>query len=105
MPPNGNNKSKGVVMSDTDNVQKESYIDEAKRRIAHLSYKLESAEDKIRKLEYDNAELQHWTNEVCLPKLQELSNELSMRYNQKKYRSRNWKGELERAREEGSEVH
>ena len=92
-------------MSDTDNVQKESYIDEAKRRIAHLSYKLESAEDKIRKLEYDNAELQHWTNEVCLPKLQELSNELSMRYNQKKYRSRNWKSELERAREEGSEVH
>ena len=45
MPPNGNNQSKGVVMSDTDNVQKESYIDEAKRRIAHLSYKLESAED------------------------------------------------------------
>ena len=92
-------------MSDTDNVQKESYIDEAKRRIAHLSYKLEQAEDKIRKLEYDNAELQHWTNEVCLPKLQELSNELSMRYNQKKYRSRIWKGELERTREEGSEIH
>ena len=42
-------------MSDTDNVQKESYIDEAKRRIAHLSYKLERAEEKIRKLEYDNA--------------------------------------------------
>ena len=57
-------------MSDTDNVQKESYIDEAKRRIAHLSYKLERAEEKIRKLEYDNAELQQWTNEVCLPKLQ-----------------------------------
>ena len=92
-------------MSDTDNVQKESYIDEAKRRIAHLSYKLERAEEKIRKLEYDNAELQQWTNEVCLPKLQELSNELSMRYNQKKYRSRNWKSELERAREEVSEVH
>ena len=33
MPPNGNNQSKGVVMSDTDNVQKESYIDEAKRSI------------------------------------------------------------------------
>ena len=65
-------------MSDTDNVQKESYIDEAKRRIAHLSYKLERAEEKIRKLEYDNAELQQWTNEVCLPKLQELSNELSI---------------------------
>ena len=26
-------------------VTKESYIDEAKRRIAHLSYKLEQAED------------------------------------------------------------
>ena len=38
-------------------VQKESYVDEAKRRIAHLSYKLEEAEKKIKTLEYDNAEL------------------------------------------------
>ena len=29
--------------------QKESYIDEARRRIAHLSHKLEAAQDKIRK--------------------------------------------------------
>lgn len=84
---------------------KESYIDEAKRRIAHLSYKLEQAEGRVRKLEHDNAELQRWANDICMPKLQELSNELSSRYGQKKYRNRNWQGELGRAREEGSEVH
>ena len=86
-------------MSDTA-APKESYIDEAKRRIAHLSYKLEQAEARIRKLEHDNAELQRWANETCLPKLQELSDELSSRYNQKKYRNRNWKNELHRTREE-----
>jgi hypothetical protein len=84
---------------------KESYIDKAKRRIAHLSYKNEQAEAKIKKLEHDNAELQRWANDVCLPKLQELSDELSSRYNQKKYRNRNWRGELSRAREEGSKVY
>jgi len=84
---------------------KESYIDEAKRRIAHLSYKNEQAEAKIKKLEHDNAELQRWANDICLPKLQELSDELSSRYNQKKYRNRNWRGELSRAREEGSKVY
>ncbi len=73
---------------------KESYIDEAKRRIAHLSYKLEQAEGRVRKLEHDNAELQRWGNDVCLPKLKELSDELVSRYNQKKYRNRNWKTEL-----------
>ena len=60
-------------MSETTN--KESYIDEAKRRIAHLSYKLEQSEEKIKKLEYDNAELQRWANDICLPKLSELSDE------------------------------
>ena len=84
---------------------KESYIDEAKRRIAQLSYKLEQAEGRVRKLEHDNAELQRWANDICLPKLQELSDELSSRYNQKKYRNKNWRGELGRAREEGSKVH
>jgi len=84
---------------------KESYIDEAKRRIAHLSYKNEQAEAKIKKLEHDNAELQRWANDICLPKLQELSDELSSRYNQKKYRNKNWRGELSRAREEGSKVY
>ena len=79
---------------------KESYIDEAKRRIAHLSYKLEQSEERIRKLEFDNAELQRWANDTCLPKLQELSDELTMRYNQNKYRNRNWKSELGQAREE-----
>ena len=74
---------------------KESYIDEAKRRIAHLSYKLEQAEERIHKLEYDNAELQRWANS-CLKKLQEMSDELSSRYNQKKYRNKNWKTELSR---------
>lgn len=79
---------------------KESYIDEAKRRIAHLSYKLEQSDERIRKLEFDNAELQRWANDVCLPKLQEMSDELTMRYNQKKYRNRNWRNELGRVREE-----
>ena len=73
-------------MSDTE-LQKESYIDEARRRIAHLSYKLEEAQNKIRDLEFDNAELARWTNDICLPRLQELTDELVIKYNQKKYRS------------------
>ena len=78
-------------------VQKESYVDEAKRRIAHLSYKLEEAEKKIKTLEFDNAELVRWTNDTCLPRLQELTDELVNRYNQKRYRGKSyndlrWKG-------------
>ena len=81
-------------------VQKESYVDEAKRRIAHLSYKLEEAEKKIKTLEYDNAELVRWTNDMCVPRLQELTDELVNRYNQKRYRGKNyndlrWKGRSE----------
>ncbi len=81
-------------------VQKESYVDEAKRRIAHLSYKLEEAEKKIKTLEYDNAELVRWTNDTCVPRLQELTDELVNRYNQKRYRGKNyndlrWKGREE----------
>ena len=57
-------------------VQKESYVDEAKRRIAHLSYKLEEAEKKIKTLEFDNAELVLWTNDTCVPRLQEMSDEM-----------------------------
>ena len=77
--------------------QKESYVDEAKRRIAHLSYKLEEAEKKIKSLEFDNAELVRWTNDMCIPRLQELTDELVNRYNQKRYRGKNyndlrWKG-------------
>ena len=67
-------------------VQKESYVDEAKRRIAHLSHKLEEAQGRIRNLEFDNAELVRWTNDVCVPRLQELSDELVNKYNQKRYR-------------------
>ena len=74
-------------MSDTQQ-QKESYIDEARRRIAHLSYKLEEAQNKIRDLEFVNAELVRWTNDTCVPRLQELTDELVNRYNQKKYRSK-----------------
>ena len=70
--------------------QKESYIDEARRRIAHLSHKLEEAQDKIRTLEFDNAELQRWTNEMCIPRLQELTDELVNKYNQKQYRNKNY---------------
>ena len=81
-------------------VQKESYVDEAKRRIAHLSYKLEEAEKKIKTLEHDNAELVRWTNDTCLPRLQELTDELVNRYNQKRYRGKSyndlkWKGRAE----------
>ena len=67
---------------------KESYVDEARRRIAHISYKLEEAQAKIRTLEYDNAELVRWTNDICTPKLQELTDELVNKYNQKRYRSK-----------------
>ena len=78
-------------MSDSDTQpQKESYVDEAKRRIAHLSYKLEEAEKKIKTLEYDNAELVRWTNDTCVPRLQELTDELVNRYNQKRYRGKNY---------------
>ena len=71
-------------------VQKESYVDEAKRRIAHLSHKLEEAQGRIRTLEFDNAELVRWTNEVCVPRLQELSDELVNKYNQKRYRGKSY---------------
>ena len=77
-------------------VEKEYYIDEAKRRIAHLSYKLEQAEGKIRSLEFDNAELQRYVNDTCVPRLVELGEELASRYNQKRYKGRNWKQELGR---------
>ena len=81
-------------------VQKESYVDEDKRRIAHLSYKLEEAEKKIKTLEFDNAELVRWTNDTCLPRLHELTDELVNRYNQKRYRGKSyndlrWKGREE----------
>ena len=64
--------------------EKETYIDEAKRRIAHLSYKLEQAEGRIRGLEYDNAELQKWVNDTCVPRMVEMNEELMNRYNQKR---------------------
>jgi hypothetical protein len=68
----------------------DTYVEEAKRKIAHLSYKLEQAEDKIRKLEYSNAELQRWVNDTCVPRLQEMSDEMVSRYNAKKYRDKNY---------------
>ena len=71
-------------------VEKDTYVEEAKRRIAHLSYKLEQSETRIRQLEFDNAELQRWVNNTCLPRLIEMSDELVNRYNQKKYRDKNW---------------
>jgi predicted RNase H-like nuclease (RuvC/YqgF family) len=81
-------------------VQKESYVDDAKRRIAHLSYKLEEAEKKIKTLEYDNAELVRWTNDTCVPRLQELTDELVNRYNQKRYRGKNYNDLRWKEREE-----
>ena len=79
---------------------KESYVDEAKRRIAHLSYKLEQAQDRIKVLEYDNADLVRWTNDICLPRLQELTDELVNKYNQKKYRSNKTDYKWRKGREE-----
>ena len=86
-------------MSETQ-PQKESYIDEARRRIAHLSHKLEEAQGRIRTLEYDNADLQKWVNDTCVPRMQEMSDELVNKYNQKKYRGKSyndlrWKGKEE----------
>jgi small-conductance mechanosensitive channel len=76
-------------MSETQ-PQKESYIDEARRRIAHLSHKLEEAQERIRSLEFDNAELVRWTNDICVPRMQELSDELVNKYNQRNYRGKNY---------------
>ena len=70
--------------------QKESYVDEARRRIAHLSYKLEEAQGRIRTLEYDNADLQKWVDDTCVPRMQEMSDELVNKYNQRKYRGKNY---------------
>ena len=80
--------------------QKESYVDEARRRIAHLSHKLEEAQGRIRTLEYDNAELVRWTNDICVPRLQELSDELVNKYNQRKYRGKNYNDARWRGREQ-----
>ena len=80
--------------------QKESYVDEARRRIAHLSYKLEEAQGRIRTLEYENAELVRWTNDICVPRLQELSDELVNKYNQKKYRGKSYNDLRWRGREQ-----
>ena len=80
--------------------QKESYVDEARRRIAHLSYKLEEAQGRIRTLEHENAELVRWTNDICVPRLQELSDELVNKYNQRKYRGKNYNDARWRGREQ-----
>ena len=80
--------------------QKESYVDEARRRIAHLSHKLEEAQGRVRTLEYDNADLQKWVNDTCVPRMQEMSDELVNRYNQKKYRGKSYNDLRWRGREQ-----
>ena len=80
--------------------QKESYVDEARRRIAHLSHKLEDAKGRVRTLEYDNADLQKWVNETCVPRMQEMSDELVNKYNQKKYRGKSYNDLRWRGREQ-----
>ncbi len=80
--------------------QKESYVDEARRRIAHLSHKLEESQDRIRTLEYDNADLQKWVNDTCVPRMQEMSDELVNKYNQRKYRSKSYNDLRWRGREQ-----
>ena len=79
--------------------QKESYVDEARRRIAHLSHKLEESQDRIRTLEYDNADLQKWVNDTCVPRMQEMSDELVNKYNQRKYRGKSYNDLRWRGRE------
>ena len=80
--------------------QKESYVDEARRRIAHLSHKLEESQDRIRTLEYDNADLQKWVNDTCVPRMQEMSDVLVNKYNQKKYRGKSYNDLRWRGREQ-----
>ena len=80
--------------------QKESYVDEARRRIAHLSHKLEEAQGRVRTLECDNADLQKWVNDTCVPRMQEMSDELVNKYNQKKYRSKSYNDMRWRGREQ-----
>ena len=80
--------------------QKESYVDEARRRIAHLSHKLEESQDRIRTLEYDNADLQKWVNDTCVPRMQEMSDELVNKYNQRKYRGKSYNDLHWRGREQ-----
>ena len=80
--------------------QKESYVDEARRRIAHLSYKLEESQGRVRTLEFDNADLQRWVNDTCVPRMQEMSDELVNKYNQKKYSGKNYNDLRWRGREQ-----
>ena len=80
--------------------QKESYVDEARRRIAHLSYKLEESQGRVRTLEFDNADLQRWVNDICVPRMQEMSDELVNKYNQKKYRGKSYNDLRWRGREQ-----
>ena len=87
-------------MMSEEQPQKESYVDEARRRIAHLSHKLEEAQGRIRTLEYDNADLQKWVNDTCVPRMQEMSDELVNKYNQKKYRSKSYNDMRWRGREQ-----
>ena len=79
--------------------QKESYVDEARRRIAHLSYKLEESQGRVRTLEFDNADLQRWVNDICVPRMQEMSDELVNKYNQRKYRGKSYNDLRWRGRE------
>ena len=79
--------------------QKESYVDEARRRIAHLSHKLEESQGRVRTLEFDNADLQRWVNDICVPRMQEMSDELVNKYNQKKYRGKSYNDLRWRGRE------
>ena len=53
-------------------------------------YKLEEAQGRIRTLEYDNADLQKWVDDTCVPRMQEMSDELVNKYNQRKYRGKSY---------------
>ena len=53
--------------------------------------------ERIKVLEYDNAELQKWVNDTCVPRMVEMNEELMNRYNQKRYRNTNFRNEYGKA--------
>ena len=77
------------MMSSNESTIKETYVDEAKRRIAHLSYKLEQATKRIRTLEHELAEAERWQKDVAIPRFDELTQQI-IHANQRKFNKRRY---------------
>jgi len=71
-------------------IEEEKNVEELERKINYLSSKLKQTQDRIRTLEYDNADLQKWVNDTCVPRMQEMSDELVSKYNQKQRGRKNY---------------